>query len=691
MAKMKRTIDSHNNNNIYNAGSLINIEPELSVDNITQTTIHENTTSRKDNEKESASNKNTNNKLIESPKRTNITCEENIEIYNEEPLPKKQRKTPKNSSKGTNPSSTTNKTPKKKPLGKKISSLEQISEFYNSGMKKLSSNYKELRSIRDLSSGVVKIERMYGFKNKKKLTEIGKFCDLFKNHIFTFPQDILVEKDYLARFDNSQDLQKIREIFEQKNANEYERQSMEQLQNNFDFNGNNKAQKIIFENNESEIDLLPSATQFSIPKDNYLDFPVFKFGTRNGLIYNTSYLITDLEWIPISGINATTQLLVVAKSAHASKQDDPKLKLFGTETHTSVLDVFQVEIADHVKIKKIQTIVHNLGEIWNMKCVNKLTETEENGDGIITKVKTVLLFCCQQGSINGIDIKCDLHLQQAHDEDSVGNNDVTILSLKNIPITIKLSRSPITCFDFINSTTIIAGFQSGHIAEFDLTDPELVPSYYHRIHESYITSIVVSYSDFENPIICTNSYDGCIVMLDPTCLFTSKEVVGKFRGANFAPMCYSPQLLCVIFTDGINSVKYVAPHAIFASHCLALHENSVSSLASSKLHPMILSGSADGAVYMHNLQRRIFSSAKLLNLGYKYIRLWDWKYNKELDTYRLDGNYHIKDFSAIDITKLKMEPPGINISCIKWNESLSGAKVYAFTNSAGLLVIEKLE
>lgn len=343
------------------------------------------------------------------------------------------------------------------------------------------------------------------------------------------------------------------------------------------------------------------------------------------------------------------------------------LEMFDKEKHSSCIQIFKMNTST-LHCVKVQTIVHSFGEVWDLKWHEGCHAPHLVG---------CLSFVSQEGTINFLEI-----IDNA--------TDVHVFKMCEKPsLTLSLADSLITTFDFLSPTTVVCGFKNGFVAEFDLTDPE-VPSFYDQVHDSYILSVSTAYSDFEDTVVSTVAVDGYFYIFNPKDIATTKTTVSRFRGSNLVPVVYCPQIYSYIYSDGASSLRAVPPRAAFAVHPLVSRETTITAIGVSRLHPMVLAGSADGSLIITNAARRLLHGIKNSSATQKSLRLWKWDYSIKDDKYRIDSSYEVYPLTVNDVSKAKIDAHGINITCTKWNETSAGGKCYAFSNSAGLLTLEYL-
>lgn len=514
-----------------------------------------------------------------------------------------------------------------------------------------------VRALKDLSAARDKIERLYGL-NSDKLLRLAQIKQGFQASLFDFPAENLQE-DCINNVKVTLPCCKNINLSKFENIKHTTYRTINELELG-----------TLFAYRDDPLTVLINGMESSLPIKQRMDIPVLPNYKRFGFVHNLGGLATDMAW-HASNTDDNIQYLAIALSQHCKEPLDPKLQMFNKETHVACVEVYKF-VSTTLEFTKVETIVHKFGEVWDLKWHEGYSNKEKKFLGLLT-------FVCQDGSVKLIEVP----LPNSDDDD--GN----LIYCEEPSLSIELPFTSITCFDFTSSETIVCGFKNGFVAEFNIFDSK-IPSFYERVHDSYVITIKTAFSEFENLVVSTISVDGYFNIFEPKDIFTTMTTVNRFRGSNIAPLAYSAQLYSLILTDGADSLRAVVPRASFAMHPVCSHESTIGSISTSKLHPMVLSGAADGSLFIDNLARRLLTGSKSISKSLKSLRLWKWEYSPKLDKYSLDFNYRVFSSSSTAPSKVRIDAPGVNISCIKWNESRSAGKFYAFTNNAGLLTIEHL-
>lgn len=558
----------------------------------------------------------------------------------------------------------TTKTRKKRGRKPKNSTMANQSKRQKSVSKKKSiyvTKNRIIRALKELSGARDKVERIYGL-NKDKLLQLAKIKEGFESNLFDFPQSNISQDSrfYVSNEPVCNKFQINDEMFTGKETH-YTQIDQETLETLFTYR-------------KTPLDVIVGELESSVQNGDKIEFPVFENDKRQGLIYNSGALITDIAWLnkepdPGTVEKQQHQYLAIALSQYMDNPSDPHLEMFDRENHISCIEIIEFT-PDTLEFIKLQTILHDFGDTWNLKWHEGYNSDTNVG---------LLTFVAQDGSFKALQI------QRVEDKTSP-----ILMKCTKASISISLNDSNITCFDYISPTFIVCGFKNGYVAEFDIFDSNQIPSYYHKVHETFIVSIVAAYSPFEPTTISTLAVDGYFHLFDPRDIFGTKCTVLRLRGNNIMPMVYSPQLSLLLFSDASNSIRTLTAKASFAPHNVMSRESTVISLGTAKFHPFFLTGTADGKVYIDNLSRKILTGIKNSTTIHKSLKLWGWDYDMQQKKYRLDHTYEVCRSTSGEVNKIGIHPPGVSISSIKWNETIRGCKTYAFSNNAGLLTVEIL-
>jgi len=513
-----------------------------------------------------------------------------------------------------------------------------------------------IRALKDLSAAKDKISRIYG-TNETRLLELAKIKEGFEAYLFDFPEQHLQKPSeyYIPKITPSSQKNIYGQLHEKLVGNKWSLLSRQEADRKF-------------KRRSEPLEVLIGDVQTTLDTSEKVEFPVFSNYERKGFVYNSGGMVTDIAWL--SQDEVSDQYLAVAVSQYSDNPSNPELRSFNAVSHISSIQIFKMNSATF-GFKKVQTILHNSGEIWNLKWHEGCKSDDSVG---------VLFFVSQDGCLKFIEASTN------------NSEEEEIILYDDIKTSISVPDNLITCYDFLSPSSVVCGFRDGNIGEFDILADSTVPSFFQKVHDTYVLNIVVAYSDYEKTSVASNSVDGTIFVFDPQDIKSTKTALDqRFRGSNTAPLVYNPQLYALVYSDGSNSVKAAIPRALFATHQLGATNATVTAISTSKCHPFDLCGGSDGSVYIENLIRRFLTGIKNISETHKNLRLWKWDYDQVNKNFRLNHHYETFKCTSAGSSKIAIDVHGINVTSIKWNENEKSGKFYAFSNSAGLLTIEKLD
>ncbi|KAG0664566.1 hypothetical protein C6P45_000557 [Maudiozyma exigua] len=513
-----------------------------------------------------------------------------------------------------------------------------------------------VRALKDLSSARDKICRIYG-SNEDRLLELAKIKEGFEEYMFDFPAENISNSSAYY----------IPKVTPSGKENIYDQLHSKLVMNKWFPISETKYQGE-FKLRDEPLELQIGDVQSTINTFDKIEFPVFPNYERKGFVYNVGGMITDIAWL--NQDQDDSQYLAVAVSQYLDEPSNNELRTFNSVSHTSNIQLYRLN-PETLTFDLMQKILHNSGETWNLKWHDGYKSPESLG---------LLFFVTQDGCVKYIDFPREMPEENK------------IILYEDINTSIRVPNNIITSFDFTSPSTIVCGFRDGFVAEFDILDDLCIPSFYEKVHESYIFNIAYAYTDYEMPLVATSSIDGNVFSFNPRDVaMTRTQVDQRFRGGNVDPMVYSPLLYSFVYSDGATTARAATPHGLFAVHQLGTMSGTLNSIATSKRHPFNLFVESDGSVHIDNLARRMLTGVRNMSDALKYCKLWKWDYDRIDKTYRLDHNYDVFKSSQVGPTKMRIDIPGINVTSVKWNETEKAGTFYAFSNAAGLLVIEKLD
>ncbi|ANB12316.1 transcription factor TFIIIC subunit TFC6 [Sugiyamaella lignohabitans] len=256
--------------------------------------------------------------------------------------------------------------------------------------------------------------------------------------------------------------------------------------------------------------------------------------------------------------------------------------------------------------------------------------------------------------------------------------------------------SKITCIAWRTLNTIVLGTADGFIAEFDVSDTSIdgiYPSFYIPVHDSFINLIVTCFPFYEN-LVFTSSADGFTRLVDVRDIQRSRTISTRFKGyttcASYCAQLSSFVSLEDTFTTKITPIRRL--NILQGATNITRHEASVSSVSGSYLHPMIISGGADGTLHIGNAIRRSTVSKRQTNAIYKETILWEFDAPEKFpDTCKFVDILQAKDLpKAPAIERQFIYPRTAVVSSVEWNQNQIAGSWYVAGLSSGVLRIENL-
>lgn len=282
-------------------------------------------------------------------------------------------------------------------------------------------------------------------------------------------------------------------------------------------------------------------------------------------------------------------------------------------------------------------------------------------------------------------------------------NNINYCELLNLSKMFEIPDTKITSFDFISNESVVFGTLNGYIGEIDLTTETIL--YLYPLMTSGIVSVTSNYSDYyydkeakfidgeyklKNRAVFVASVD---IQLFVDLLDISNQVVEALKTKVLVNQClYIPTAHSYILNDGTRVMK------IFTKRDLSLYSNiiktegAISSLAASRLHPLILGGTSYGEVYMTDSLRRVMNSKKsAISATFPTARLVKLDYSSQDKCFRLLTNNVLVSVGLKEVdSSVGLSASTICINSLSWNQNLRNGNWYAATCLGGLIVVECL-
>ncbi|KAH3672278.1 hypothetical protein WICMUC_004373 [Wickerhamomyces mucosus] len=491
----------------------------------------------------------------------------------------------------------------------------------------------DIRQMKQVTNYKEKLTRIFGFNNEK-LADVIQLRQLWEDSLFKVNLDIIQDE-----FEDSQDLDYPESL--------YQIISEFNFFSEFSFVDQESQKRIIFDNNEVQSDvLLPIAG--SIRSDT-------------AIFLNTGFQITDLTWLRLES-NDNESYLLVGVSDLTDKFSQIPSTFSERRTYPSGFQLYKLNKPAN-ELVLIKSILHKFGNSWNLK-VSPLSDA---------KSLAVVSANFNDGSVKLFTIP---------------NNDDKYLELREPTIEVSLHNDIISTYDFLGKNKIVVGTNSGNIAIFDISESADTPIDIYPVSSHHIFSICVGESKYDESIVYASFANGSTVCFEPHNILGTINRLPKSRAIS-TRIAYSPQLYSFIQLEGIYTSKCFPSRALFFNLPLTKHDGSTESLALSKLHPLILTGGADGKVKISSLARRLLAGPKQPLNGHKIATLWEVQYNAKLDTFKVIQTLEPEKLKTHDnVNSANIYSKEVAIMALGWNENKNFANLYAAGSKSGLVIID---
>lgn len=422
---------------------------------------------------------------------------------------------------------------------------------------------------------------------------------------------------------------------------------------------------------ESEFSTVELYNHISLPHESH---------NLKGFIVNVGGLVSSLSWAPEQD-DPTRQFLAVGvvvdhdwtpSSTSSVKQE---YSVFARTANYSSIQIYQVNTAhdDGNSVNLVATVCSNYGNVVQLAWKPGHAPRQRGDVGI-------LAACFLDGRVRLFHIFTDsacVHYEMQR------------------PLREYSLETAITCIAWRHDGILVVGSADGCIAEFDLYDssPEgIYPSYVFPVHYSLVTSISTGYPN-NNDLIYTTSTDGYNQLVDVKDIRRSQVISSRFKGySTCSAYCYHINSFLSLedaFTTKAAPIRKV--NMLQGATTLTRHEGSITTLATSFLHPIALSGASDGTLQVGNYLRRVTISRRISNQVYKYGKLWTFQASERDGTFRFIDLFSPKEFVKQSASgRMTIYPRTVAITALDWNPSIVSANWYAAGLGAGLLRIEAL-
>lgn len=234
---------------------------------------------------------------------------------------------------------------------------------------------------------------------------------------------------------------------------------------------------------------------------------------------------------------------------------------------------------------------------------------------------------------------------------------------------------------------LVVGTRDGCIAEF-VVDEEM-PSFVWPVHYSLINDIA-SGGPERASLIFTSSVDGFCKIIDLNDIRRSQASTPRHK--LFSPsVSWCPLVESFVMAEDTGSTKLLPlrnPGIIRSGTSLTHHEGMLTSLATSRSHPLIISGASDGSVHVTNTVRRA-TTTRRTNKVHAEACLWTLECNERSGRYRfveklspLQAGKHSKT------DRITLYPKTVAITALDF---APGSSWFAAATASGIVRVESLE
>jgi transcription factor C subunit 6 len=410
--------------------------------------------------------------------------------------------------------------------------------------------------------------------------------------------------------------------------------------------------------------------------------PIHGADTKSGVILNAGSPVTSCKWAP-GHEHSPIQYLAVAILTDETGEEPtsasavrPGMAVFSTQGHRSSFQIYQIDTRpDSVQQCTLMcTICSEFGTAASLAW----RPLGPHNDGHIG----LLAACFQDGKVRVFDI-------------SKPDQPLPVHCVVDSPLRTFSVETKITCLTWRTVNCIAVATSDGFIAEFDVSDESLdgnYPSYLIPAHASLINSIASGFPNHQE-LVCTTSTDGYTRLFDVRDVRRSKAISNRVKGYATCS-AYCCQLSSFIsledtFTSKLIPIRKV--NLVQGATDITNHEGTVTSMAVSFLHPIIITGGADGTLRIGNAIRKATVSKRQTGSVYKEAMLWRFEVSEKTKTYRFTDILKSTDTSKQPALERQIIfPRAAVVTSIDWNPSMVVGSWYAAGLSGGLVRIENL-
>lgn len=413
------------------------------------------------------------------------------------------------------------------------------------------------------------------------------------------------------------------------------------------------------------------------------------FNTNQSVVLNAGSHITSVQWA--TGHEQEVQYLAVGtldKFGEPSPENisAPEISTFSATGYPSSIQIYQV--SPNLETRLFCTISSDYGSPLCFRW-RPCFKSHREGDTDESSSLGILAACFQDGKVRVFGVAGE----SSHDGSPLHYRITKPLREYSF------KEDNITCVTWRTPDIIAVGTADGFIAEFDLSDTsedtKLIPSFYLPFHTSIIVSIASGFPDNEE-FLFTSATDGFTRLVDVRDVRRSKTISTRYKSYSTCN-AYAYHLCSFLSLEDSFTCK-LAPirrlNTVQAGTSVTKHEGTVMAIGSSFLHPLVLSGAADGTLRIGNIVRRTMVSKRQTNTLYKQGILWQFECSEKAGEERVYRFVDVLKSAPIPKQALNerqvLFPAGSVVTDVDWNPNFNSGSIYAAGLSCGLIRLEKL-
>lgn len=415
--------------------------------------------------------------------------------------------------------------------------------------------------------------------------------------------------------------------------------------------------------------------EFVLKSEERIKIPANSRDRRLGLILNCGGIPLSVKWFKSSMSNAPFQFLAISVVPRNTSSE--KLAMASAVQFESFIQIYRMDLAT-TEISLFKTLRIPFGAITSMEwlpCDSVCGPGEEQG---------VLCAVCSDGALRL------MKMVFSHEENSHNKSFV----VEKPSLTLRIPDTKITCFDFVSQTKILAGTLNGCIAQFDVTETSPL-CFVHKLNINIVSSVSTSFPDalysngeLSQQVVFVASAESVNLVLDLKDLRNLNTESARSKGAIYQ-CAYVPMTRSFVYADNSLQAKLATKKFSQSIMNMVKHDSLISSFGVSSLHPLIISGSSDGAIKLSNVARRALASKHSSEMS--AVHLWNIQYSQMHKCFRILTPLK-QDLSqqSKDATFVPLAPIEVNVNNINWNTNQAAFPWYAASVSGGLIFIERV-